>query len=77
MRLQSNGLRPGILIDREALKASGFRNADIVVVDLNDPRLSWVGYLKVQAGGYRMGTCLRTPNNLSMGNDRDLREGVE
>jgi hypothetical protein len=42
MRLQTNAFKPGIPIDCEALKASGFKNAGVLVVDLNDPRLSWV-----------------------------------
>lgn len=42
MYLRTNAPQPGRAIDREAIKASGFRNAEILVVDLNDHRLSWV-----------------------------------
>jgi hypothetical protein len=42
MNLRSNAPQPGIPIDCEGMKASGFRNAGILVVDINDHRLSWV-----------------------------------
>lgn len=42
MYLRTNSLKPGIPMDCEAIKASGFRNAGILVADLSDPRLSWV-----------------------------------
>jgi hypothetical protein len=57
MRLQTNAPKPGIPINCEALKASGFRNADILVVDLNDPRLSWVDVAELK----RVGTKLYGP----------------
>lgn len=42
MHLRTNSLKPGIPMDCEAIKASGFKNAGILVADLNDARLSWV-----------------------------------
>ncbi len=41
MHLRTNAPQPGQPIDCEAMKASGFRNAGILVIDLSDPRLSW------------------------------------
>jgi hypothetical protein len=42
MNLRTSTPQPGRPIDCEALKASGFRNAGILVADLDDPRLSWI-----------------------------------
>jgi hypothetical protein len=39
MHLRSNSPKPGHPIDVEAMKASGFRNAGILVVHLDDHRL--------------------------------------
>lgn len=54
MRLQSNALKPGIPIDCESIKASGFKNAGILVVDLNDPRLSWVDREELKRVGSKL-----------------------
>lgn len=55
--IRTNAPQPGRPIDREALKASGFRNAGILVVDLEDPRLSWVDREELE----RIGTKLHGP----------------
>ncbi len=54
MHLRSNALQPGNPIDCEAIKASGFRNAGILVVDLNDPRLGWVDVAELKRIGRKL-----------------------
>ena len=57
MRLQTNALKPGNPIDCESIKASGFKNAGILVADLNDYRLNWVDREELK----RIGTKLYGP----------------
>lgn len=57
MYLRTNSPTPGRPIDREAIKASGFKNAGILVADLDDPRLSWVDREELK----RIGTKLYGP----------------
>ncbi|MDB5594886.1 MAG: hypothetical protein JWM36_1847 [Hyphomicrobiales bacterium] len=52
--LRTNAPQPGRPIDREALKASGFRNAGILVVDLDDARLSWVDKAELERIGAKL-----------------------
>lgn len=54
MRLQTNAPKPGIPIDCEALKASGFKNAGILIVNLDDPRLSWVDVAELKRIGNKV-----------------------
>ncbi|MGM4906275.1 hypothetical protein AB8B21_05640 [Tardiphaga sp. 866_E4_N2_1] len=54
MHLRTNSPTPGRPIDCEALKASGFRNADILVVNLNDYRLSWVDQEELKRIGAKL-----------------------
>jgi hypothetical protein len=54
MRLQTNAPKPGIPIDREALKASGFKNANILIVNLDDPRLGWVDVAELTRIGRKL-----------------------
>ena len=57
MYLRTNSLKPGVPMDCEAIKASGFKNAGILVADLNDSRLSWVDREELK----RIGTKLYGP----------------
>jgi hypothetical protein len=57
MHLRTNSPTPGRQIDCESIKASGFENAGILVVSLDDPRLSWVDREELQ----RVGTKLYGP----------------
>jgi hypothetical protein len=54
MAIQTNAPKPGIPIDCEALKASGFKNAGILVANLDDPRLSWVGVAELKRIGGKL-----------------------
>lgn len=38
----------------EAMKASGFRNANILIVHLDDPRLSWVDVAELKRIGKKV-----------------------
>lgn len=37
----ASALKPPARVDYEAIKAYGFRDHGILVVDLNDPRIAW------------------------------------
>ena len=54
MHLRTNAPQPGRPIDNEAIKASGFRNARILVVDLDDVRLSWIDRAELERIGAKM-----------------------
>lgn len=42
MHLRTNAPQPGRTINYESIKASAFHQDGIVVVNLHDPRLTWV-----------------------------------
>jgi hypothetical protein len=54
MHLRTNSPTPGRPIDCESIKASGFKNAGILVVDLADYRLSWVDQEELKRIGAKL-----------------------
>lgn len=57
MHLKTNSPQYGRPMDPEAMKASGFKNAGILIASLDDPRLSWVDVAELK----RIGTKLYGP----------------
>ncbi|MDB5552831.1 MAG: hypothetical protein JWL86_2815 [Rhizobium sp.] len=52
--LRTNAPQPGRPMDPEAMKASGFKNAGILIVNLDDPRLSWVDVAELRRIGKKV-----------------------
>ncbi|WP_398473477.1 hypothetical protein [Tardiphaga sp.] len=54
MYLRTNAPQPGRPMDLDAMKASGFRNAGILVVNLNDQRLNHMDVERLKAIGTKL-----------------------
>ncbi|QUS39544.1 hypothetical protein RPMA_12380 [Tardiphaga alba] len=54
MHLRTNAPQPGRPMDLDAMKASGFRNAGILVVNLDDQRLNHMDVERLKAIGNKL-----------------------